>query len=116
MLQEMGCEYGQGYYFSEPLEVEPALLRLRSQQPFDPPKDPAETMMIRPLDTSETVMILPLENAADTPAARTHDSAETMKVRPLDPGETMKVRPLKEDESPTIMIPADAVAFPPDEE
>jgi diguanylate cyclase (GGDEF)-like protein len=149
VLQEMGCEYGQGYYFSEPLEVEPALLRLRSQQPFDPPKDPAETMMIRPLDTSETVMILPLENAADTPAARTPDSAETMKVRPLDPGETMKVRPLdpgetmkvrpldpgetmkvrpldpgetmkvrplKEDESPTIMIPADAVAFPPDEE
>jgi hypothetical protein len=44
------------------------------------------------------------------------DPGETMKVRPLDPGETMKVRPLKEDESPTIMIPADAVAFPPDEE
>src|SRR6202035_694524 len=35
-LQQMGCEFGQGYYCSEPLEAEQALQRLRSQEPFQP--------------------------------------------------------------------------------
>jgi len=68
-LQEMGCDFGQGYFFSEPIEAELALQRLRTQQAFEPQL------------TSETVMVPPLE----------------------------------EDDSPTIMIPASTLGFPPDE-
>jgi len=71
-LQQMGCAFGQGYYFSEPIESELALQRLSSQQPFQPrttsataelPIPPSDdgspTMIISPLpsDGSPTVMI-----------------------------------------------------------
>jgi predicted signal transduction protein with EAL and GGDEF domain len=58
-LQAMGCEYGQGFYFSEPLEAPAAFHRLYSQQPFEVAAGTAETMEMQALDEddSPTIMI-----------------------------------------------------------
>jgi diguanylate cyclase (GGDEF)-like protein len=81
-LQEMGCDFGQGFYFSEPIEAELALQRLRTQHPFQPPA--AQTGTYAPV------------------AAPAITTDETVAVKPLDV-----------DDSPTIMIPATSLGFPP---
>jgi diguanylate cyclase (GGDEF)-like protein len=135
-LQQMGCDYGQGYYFSEPLEVEPALQWLRTQQPFQPPPEAPPTNEIPTLqeDGSPTVII----SAAQHPHQPPPETSATLKLRPLDedgsptvmmpaaaqhalqvPQETsatLKLRPLDEDGSPTVMMPAGAVEFSREEE
>jgi hypothetical protein len=120
-LQAMGCDYGQGYYFSEPIEAEPALQLLRSGQPFQPRPESSATLKIRPLEedgsptirmridqdqpeqqSSPTVRIPPLEE----------DGSPTIKTRidqdqpERESSPTVKIPPLDEDGSPTIMIPA----------
>jgi len=108
-LREMGCGYGQGYYFSEPIEVEPALQRLRTQQSFEPLQETSATVKVRPLeeDGSATIMI----PVAERPYQPAQETSATVKVRPLEEGDSPD-----EDDSPTVMMPPGSIDYPQEEE
>jgi diguanylate cyclase (GGDEF)-like protein len=127
-LQAMGCDYGQGYYFSEPIEAGPALELLRSGLPFQPRPESSATVRIRPLEeigsptirmrvdqppdqaaqeTSPTVKVRPLEE----------DGSPTIKTRVDQPpaqetSSTAKMHPLQEDGSPTVRLTVDPIEEP----
>jgi hypothetical protein len=105
VLWKMGCNFGQGYYFSEPIEPELALHRLRSQDPFHPPPPTTQAVEIPPLaqDRAPPPTIPRIPDAAQPAAAET---SGTMEVPILE----------EEDSSQTIIMPLDLINFSIDEE
>jgi EAL domain-containing protein (putative c-di-GMP-specific phosphodiesterase class I) len=106
-LREMGCDYGQGYYFSEPIEAEPALKWLRSQDPFRPPQATSETVLLRPLDEDRSpTSMMP---AISKPFYASLPTSATVRIRAQDADDspTIMIRAQDADDSPTIMIRAD---------
>jgi hypothetical protein len=70
------------------------LQRLRTQHPFQAPQQTGTFQSPQPATTG----------------------AETVAVKPLEIEETVAVKPLVVDDSPTIMIPATTLGFPPDDD
>ena len=105
VLWKMGCNFGQGYYFSEPIEPELALHRLRSQDPFHPPPPTTQAVEIPPLaqDRAPPPTIPRIPDAAQPAAAET---SGTMEVPILE----------EEDSSQTIIMPLELINFSIDEE
>jgi diguanylate cyclase (GGDEF)-like protein len=97
-LQAMGCKFGQGYYFSEPIEEPLALQWLRTQQPFQAPPTASPTIEDQP----------PVEDSSPTMTLET--IADPDRRPPAKPA-TPKLRPNEEDNSPTIMIPSSDINF-----
>ncbi|MGP8096261.1 MAG: putative bifunctional diguanylate cyclase/phosphodiesterase [Steroidobacteraceae bacterium] len=99
-LQRMGCNFGQGYYFSEPIEAELALHRLRSQEPFHPPPPANQAVETAPLaqDRAPPPTIPKIPDAAQPAPAET---SETMEIPIL----------VVEDSSQTIIMPLELINF-----
>lgn len=126
-LKAMGCRFGQGYYFSEPIEANVAFRRLRAQDSFKPAEKPTEMAVMTPplLDGSQTLILRRLQD----PSAPDPMTSETVIVRPLEAGrahevimskrepnrrdltaETLQLRPLSQDTSATAMMPLELLS------
>jgi EAL domain len=81
-LKAMGCRYGQGYFFSAPVEAEAALQTLRSQASVAPAQATSATLITSPLaqDGSQTLIMRRLQD----PSVREPSASETVIVRPLE--------------------------------
>jgi diguanylate cyclase (GGDEF)-like protein len=132
-LKAMGCRFGQGYYFSEPIEADAALKRLRAQDSFKPAEKPAELAVMSPpnQDGSQTLILRRLQD----PSSPDPLSSETVIVRPLEAGgaqeviisstrdagvaatsETIIIRAIAEDTSSTVMLPIEMLGIEEDED
>jgi diguanylate cyclase (GGDEF)-like protein len=85
-LKAMGCRYGQGYYFSPPLESANAYEKLRGQQPLEPLQGPQAPAARTAADkaTSPTLIMRRLQDPSE------QATSETVIVRsPQDPSATV---------------------------
>ena len=132
-LKAMGCRFGQGYYFSEPLEADAALQRLRGQDSFKPADKTPDVEVVSPLnqDGSQTLILRRLQD----PSSPQPVTSETVIVRPLEVGgaqeviisgtrdpavpatsETIKTRVIVEDTSATAMLPMEMLGLDDEDE
>jgi diguanylate cyclase (GGDEF)-like protein len=123
-LKAMGCRFGQGYYFSEPIEADVAFRRLRAQDSFKPVDKPTElavmtaplldgsqTLILRRLQdpsgpepmTSETVIVRPLEAGRAQEVIMSKREPNRREPNRRDPAETLQVRPLR-DPAETLQV------------
>jgi hypothetical protein len=118
-LKAMGCRYGQGYYFSPPLESADAYEKLRGQQPLEPVPSPPAAPVRTPVDknSSNTLIMRRLQDpseqgTSETVVVRTpQDPSETMIVHaPQDASETVIVR-APQDPSGTIVLSTEEIDF-----
>jgi hypothetical protein len=99
-LKAMGCRYGQGYYFSPPLESAAAYEKLRGQEPLEPLLGSQPPPTRTPVDKSmaQTLVMRRLQDPSELGTAETVivrappdiSSSETVIVRtPLDASSTI---------------------------
>lgn len=110
-LKAMGCRFGQGFYFSPPLEAREAFERLRRQQPLEP-RRPAEATIQTAVeaDASHTLIMRRPQDPSE------QATSETVIVRALErePGVRKDVHS-PQDTSSTIVLSTEKVNFPDDE-
>jgi hypothetical protein len=119
-LKAMGCRFGQGYYFSRPIEAEAALQKLRSQVSFQPAAAPAEAVEESlEKDGAQTLILRRL----DDPTGRERATTESVIVRPLAEGgprevifartrETVRREPAAPDSASTVLMPIETLDLP----
>jgi diguanylate cyclase (GGDEF)-like protein len=120
-LKAMGCRFGQGYYFSRPIEADAALQKLRAQVSFEPAAAPAEAVDVGPVekDGSQTLILRRL----DDPSGPERTPAESVIVRPLAEGGPREVifagtrdaprrEPAAPDSASTVLMPIETLGLP----
>jgi hypothetical protein len=106
-LKAMGCRYGQGYYFSAPLESAAAYEKLRGQQPLEPLQGPQPPPVRAAVDkaSSNTLIMRRLQDPSE------QGTSETVIVRtPQDASQTVIVQ-APQDDSGTIVFSTEEIDF-----